>query len=199
MTPPPAVWGVGANSKRPTTQLPMPCARIVWSVVPYRLHLGHAKSFNGSRTREQGRTAGTQTCERRTGSEWFGSSTDAGVGFGFGGFVGDSRTAENFGSSWFGVLGDLLDGWSETSERVARHSAHDQVVFQLRQDRRAGDLVGVGRGASLVYKSEWSDRDPSSGQADRSDGCSEHSVDEFAWFHTKRQGKTWVGRDKGCQ
>ena len=199
MTPPPAVWGVGANSKRPTTQLPMPCARIVWSVVPYRLHLGHAESVDWSWTREQGRTVGAQTCERRTGSEWFGSSTDARVCVGVGGFGCDTGSAENFGQGWGCVLGDLLDGWSETSERVARHSTHDQVVFKLRQDRRAGDLVGVGCRASLVYQSERSDRDSSSSQADRSDGCSEHSVDEFAWFHSERQGQVGLGRDKGCQ
>ena len=177
----------------------MPCARIVWSVVPYRLHLGHAESVDWSWTREQGRTVGTQTCERRTGSEWFGSSADAGVCVGVGGFGNDSAGTENFGCGWVCVLGDFLDGWSETSERVARHSAHDQVVFKLRQDRRAGELVGVGCRASLVHKSKWSDRDSSCGEADRSDGCSEHSVDEFAWFYTKRQGKAWVGRDKGCQ
>ena len=199
MNPPLAVWGVGSNPKALRTQLPMPCARIVWSVVPYRLHLSHAESFNWCGSREQGRTTRTQTCEGRTGSEWFGSSTDAGVCVGFGGFVGDSRTAENFGQGWGCVLGDLLDGWSETPERVARHSAHDEVVFKLRQDRRAGTLVGVGCRASLVYKSEWSDRDSSGGEADRSDGCSEHSLDEFAWFHTERQGKVGFGRDSGCQ
>ncbi len=199
MTPPLAVWGVGSNPKPLTQSLPQPWAKVLWSVVPYRLHWGHAKSVNWSWTGQQGRTVGTQTCERRTGSEWFSSSTDARVRVGFGGFVNNPRGTENFGGGWFSVLGDLLDGWSETSERVARHTTHDQVVFQLRHHRRTGTLVGVGCRASLVYQSERSDRDPSSSQADRSDGCSEHSLDEFAWFHTKRQSQIGLGRDKGCQ
>ena len=199
MNPPPAPRGVGSNSKSPTTKLPMPYIKILWSVVPYRLHLGHAKSFNGCGSREQGRTVGTETCERRTGSEWFGSSTDAGVGFGFGGFVGDTGTASKFGSGWGCVLGDFVDGWSEASERVARHSVDVKVVFQLRQDRRVGELVGVGCRASLVHESEWSDRDSSCGEADRSDGCSEHGLDVFDGFHSERQSQVGVGRDSGCQ
>ena len=197
MTPPPAPRGVGSNSKPPMSKLPMPYTKIVWSVVPYRLHLGHAKSVNGCGSRQQGRTVGTQTCERRTGSEWFGSSTDAGVRFGFGGFVGDPRTASKFGSGWGCVLGDFVDCWSEASERVARHSVDVKVVFKLRHDCRASDLVGVGCRASLVYQSEWSDRDSSGGEADRSDGCTEYSLDEFARFHSFGSRKVGTRRDKG--
>jgi len=199
MTPPPASWGVGSNWKACRTQLPMPCARYASVVKGVRLPLGHGYTKDWSWTREEGGANRAQTCERCVRSEWFGSSTDAGVCVGFGGFGNDSAGTENFGCGWFGVLGNFLDGWSETSERVARHTTHDQVVFKLRQDRRVGTLVGVGCGASLVHKSEWSDRDSSCGEADRSDGCSEHSVDEFAWFHTKRQGKVGSGRNSGCQ
>ena len=199
MTPPPADRGVGSNRKACLTQLPMPCARIVPAVKGVRLPLGHGYTKHRSWTREEGRACRAQTCERCIRSEWFGSSTDAGVCVGIGGFGCDTRSTENFGDGWGCVLGDLLDCWSETSERVTRHSVDDEVVFKLRQDRRAGTLVGVGCGASLVYQPEWSDRDPSGGKADRSDGCSEHSVDEFAWFHTERQGKVGSGRDSGCQ
>ena len=199
MTPPPADRGVGSNPKALRTQLPMPCARCASAVKGVRLPLGHGYTEDWSWAREEGRACRAQTCERCVRSEWFGSSTDAGVGVGFGGFGNDSAGSENFGSGWGCVLGDLLDGWSETSERVARHSAHDQVVFKLRQDRRVGELVGVGCGASLVHKSERSDRDSSGGEADRSDGCTEHSVDEFAWFHTERQSQVGLGRDSGCQ
>ena len=177
----------------------MPCMKVVPAVKGVRLPLGHGYTKHRSWTREESGACRAQTCERRIRSEWFGSSTDAGVCVGFGGFGCDSAGTENFGSGWGCVLGDFLDCWSEAPERVARHSVDDQVVFKLRQDRRAGTLVGVGCGASLVYKSEWSDRDSSGGEADRSDGCSEHSVDEFAWFHTERQGKVGLGRDSGCQ
>ena len=199
MNPPPAPRGVGSNSKSPTTKLPRPCAECASAVKGVRLPLGHGYTEDWSWAREEGRACRAQTCERCIRSEGFGSSADAGVCVGVGGFGCDTGSTENFGCGWFGILGDLLDGWSETSERVARHSAHDQVVFKLRQDRRVGTLVGVGCRASLVHKSEWSDCDSSCGEADRSDGCSEHSVDEFAWFHSERQGKVGVGRDKGCQ
>lgn len=199
MNPPPAVWGVGANSKRPTTQLPMPCARRASVVKGVRLPLGHGNTEDWSWAWQEGRACRAQTCERCGDSWWVEGAADAGVCVGVGGFGDDSAGTENFGSGWVCVLGDFLDGWSETLERVARHSAHDQVVFKLRQDRRAGELVGVGCRASLVYKSEWSDRDSSGGEADRSDGCSEHSMDEFAWVHTKRQSQIGLGRDKGCQ
>ena len=190
---------VGSNPESRRRGLPMPCVKVVPAVKGVRLPLGHGYTKHRSWAREEGRACRAQTCERCVRSEWFGSSTDAGVCVGVGGFGCDTGSTENFGDSRVSVLGDLLDGWSETLERVARHSAHDQVVFKLRQDRRAGDLVGVGCRASLVYKSEWSDRDSSSREADRSDGRSEHSVDEFAWFHTERQGKVGSGRDSGCQ
>ena len=197
LNPPPAVRGVGSNPKSLTTGLPMPCARHASVVKGVRLPLGHGYTKHRSWTREEGRACRAQTCERCVRSEWFGSSTDAGVCVGVGGFGCDSAGTENFGSGWVCVLGDFLDGWSETPERVARHSAHDQVVFKLRQDRRAGDLVGVGCRASLVYQSERSDRDPSSRQADRSDGRAEHSMDEFAGFHSFGSRTSRSGRDKG--
>ena len=190
---------VGSNPKSGLRGLPMPCMKVVPAVKGVRLPLGHGYTKHRSWTREESGACRAQTCERRIRSEWFGSSTDAGVCVGFGGFGCDSAGTENFGSGWVSVLGDFLDGWSETPERVTRHSVDDQVVFKLRQDRRAGTLVGVGRGASLVHKSEWSDRDSSGSQADRSDGRSEHSVDEFAWLHTERQSQVGSGRDSGCQ
>ena len=199
MTPPPAVWGVGANSKRLQAKLPMPCARHASLVEGVRLPLGHGNTEDWSWAWQEGRACRAQTCERCGDSWGLEGAADAGVCVGVGGFGCDTRSTENFGSSWFGLLGDLLDGWSETSIGTSRHSTHDQVVFKLRQDRRAGDLVGVGCRASLVYKSEWSDRDSSSGEADRSDGCAEHSVDEFAWFHSERQSQVGLGRNKGCQ
>ena len=199
LNPPPAVRGVGSNPKALRTQLPMPCARHASVVKGVRLPLGHGYTKHRSWTREEGRTNRAQTCERCGDSWGFEGAADAGVCVGVGGFGCDTESTRKFGDGWGCVLGDLLDGWSETSERVARHSVDDQVVFKLRQDRRAGTLVGVGCRASLVYQSEWSDRDSSGGEADRSDGCSEHSVDEFAWFHSERQGKVGSGRDSGCQ
>ncbi len=199
MTPPPAVWGVGSNSKRPTTQLPMPCARHASVVKGVRLPLGHGNTEDWSWAWQEGRACRAQTCERCGDSWGLEGAADAGVCVGVGGFGCDTGSTENFGDSRVSVLGDLLDGWSETSIGTSRHSAHDQVVFKLRQDRRVGELVGVGCRASLVYKSERSDCDSSGGEADRSDGCSEHSVDEFAWFHSERQSQVGLGRDKGCQ
>lgn len=199
MTPPPASWGVGSNREGRLTKLPMPCARHASAVEGVRLPLGHGYTKHRSWTREEGRACRAETCERCIRSEGFGSSTDAGVCVGFGGFGFGSAGSSDFGSGWVCVLGDFLDGWSETLIGTSRHSAHDQVVFKLRQDRRVGSVVGKRCGASLVYESEWSDCDSSCGEADRSDGRSEHSVDEFAWFHSERQGKVGVGRDKGCQ
>ena len=199
MNPPLASRGVGSNPKRHEANLPMPCARRASVMKGVRLPLVHGDTKHRSWTWKKSGACRAQTCARCGDSWGLEGAADAGVCVGVGGFGCDSGGTENFGQGWVCVLGDLLDGWSEASERVARHSAHDQVVFKLRQDRRAGTLVGVGRGASLVYQSEWSDRDPSSSQADRSDGCSEHSVDEFAWFHTERQSQVGSGRDKGCQ
>ena len=199
MNPPPASWGVGSNSKSPTTKLPMPCAECASAVKGVRLPLGHGYTEDWSWAREEGRACRAQTCERCIRSEGFGSSADAGACVGVGGFVGDTGTASNFGSGWGCVLGDFVDGWSEASERVARHSVDVKVVFQLRQDRRVGELVGVGCGASLVHESEWSDCDSSCGEADRSDGCSEHGLDVFDGFHSERQSQVGVGRDSGCQ
>ena len=199
MTPPPASWGVGSNREALKVKLPMPCAGCASAVEGVRLPLGHGYTKHRSWTREEGRACRAQTCERCVRSEGFGCAADAGVGVGFGGFGYGSAGTENFGSGWVCVLGDFLDGWSETSIGTSRHSVDDQVVFKLRQDRRVGSVVGKRCGASLVHKSEWSDRDSSCGEADRSDGRSEHSVDEFAWVHSERQGKVGVGRDKGCQ
>lgn len=199
MTPPPASWGVGSNCKGRLTKLPMPCAGHASAVEGVRLPLGHGYTKHRSWTREEGRACRAQTCERCIRSEGFGCATNAGVCVGFGGFDYGSASSSNFGKSWVCVLGDFLDGWSETPIGTSRHSTHDQVVFKLRQDRRVGSMVGKRCRASLVYKSEWSDRDSSGGEADRSDGRSEHSLDEFAWFHSERQSKVGSGRDSGCQ
>ena len=199
MTPPPASWGGGSICEGRLTKLPMPCARHASAVEGVRLPLGHGYTKHRSWTREEGRACRAETCKRCIRSEGFGCATDAGVGVGFGGFGYGSAGTSNFGKSWVCVLGDFLDGWSETPKRVTRHSTHDQVVFKLRQDRRVGSMVGKRCRASLVYQSEWSDRNSSGGEADRSDGRSEHSVDEFAWIYSERQGKVGVGRDKGCQ
>jgi len=197
MNPPLAVRGVGSNCKADLTQLPMPCARRASVVKGVRLPLGHGYTEDWSWAREKSGACRAQTCAGCGDSWGLEGAADAGVCVGFGGFGCDSGGTENFGEGWVCVLGDLLDGWSETSERVARHSVDDQVVFQLRQDRRAGTLVGVGCGASLVYQPEWSDRDPSSREADRSDGRAEYSVDEFAGFHSFGSRTSRSGRDKG--
>jgi len=197
MTPPLAVWGVGSNPKRHEATLPMPCARRASVVKGVRLPLGHGYTEDWSWTWKKSGACRAQTCARCGDSWGLEGAADAGVSVGVGGFGCDTGGTENFGQGWVCVLGDLLDGWSETSERVARHSVDDQVVFQLRHHRRAGTLVGVGRGASLVYKSEWSDRDPSSRQADRSDGRAEHSLDEFAGVHSFGSRTSRSGRDKG--
>ena len=195
--PPLAVWGVGSNRTAWEAKLPMPCARRASVVKGVRLPLGHGNTEDWSWAWQEGRACRAQTCERCGDSWGLEGAADAGVCVGVGGFGCDTGGTENFGQGWVCVLGNLLDGWSETSERVARHTAHDQVVFKLRQDRRAGTLVGVGCGASLVYQSERSDRDPSSRQADRSDGRAEHSMDEFAGFHSFGSRTSRSGRDKG--
>ena len=197
MTPPPASPRVPSNSKSAEANLPMPCARRALLVEGVRLPLGHGNTEDWSWARQEGRACRAQTCARCGDSWGFEGAADAGVCVGVGGFVNNPRGTENFGGGWFSVLGDLLDGWSETSERVARHTTHDQVVFQLRHHRRTGTLVGVGCRASLVYQSERSDCDPSSGEADRSDGCTEHGLDEFAGFHSFGSCASWSGRDKG--
>ena len=108
------------------------------------------------------------------------------------------RTKESW-QGWSVVLGCVVDWWSSSSVRVARRSDHESVVSELRQDLRVGRLAGYGRDESLVHVAERAGRDSSSGETDRADGCSMHSVDEFAWVHSKRQGETWSCRDKGGQ
>ena len=197
MTPPLAVRGVGSNPKRYEATLPMPCATHASVVKGVRLPLGHGNTEDWSWAWQEGRACGAQTCAGCRDSWGLEGAADAGVCVGVGGFGCDSEGTENFGQGWVCVLGDLLDGWSETSERVARHTAHDQVVFKLRHHRRAGTLAGVGCGASLVYQSERSDRDSSSREADRSDGRTEHGLDEFARFHSFGSCASGFGRDKG--
>ena len=197
MTPPPAVWGVGANPKRREAGLPTPCARRASLVEGVRLPLGHGNTEDWSWARKKSGACRAQTCARCRDSWGLEGAADAGVCVGVGGFGCDSEGTENFGQGWVCVLGNLLDGWSETSERVARHSVDDQVVFKLRHHRRAGDLVGVGCGASLVYQSERSDRDPSSREADRSDGRTEHSLDVAVRFHSFGSRTSWTRGDKG--
>ena len=197
MNPPLADRGVGSNSKPAVANLPMPYARRASLVEGVRLPLGHGNTEDWSWARKKSGACRTQTCARCRDSWGLEGAADAGVCVGVGGFGCDSEGTENFGQGWVCVLGDLLDGWSETSERVARHSVDDQVVFKLRHHRRAGTLVGVGCRASLVYQSERSDRDPSSGQADRSDGRTEHSMDVAAGFHSFGSRTSRFGRDKG--
>ena len=197
MTPPLAVRGVGSNPKRYEATLPMPCARHASVVKGVRLPLGHGNTEDWSWARQEGRACRAQTCAWCGDSWGLEGSADAGVGVGFGGFVNHPASTTKFGDGWGCVLGDLLDGWKKAFIGTSRHTAHDQVVFKLRHHRRVGVVVGVGCGASLVYKSERSDCDSSSGEADRSDGCSEHSVDEFAWFHSFGSRTSRSGRDSG--
>ena len=197
MNPPTAVRGVGSNPKRYEATLPMPCARRASVVKGVRLPLGHGDTKHRSWTWEKSGACRAQTCAGCGDSWGLEGAADAGVCVGVGGFGCDSEGTENFGQGWVCVLGNLLDGWSEASVGTSRHSAHDQVVFKLRHHRRARDLVGVGCRASLVYQSERSDRDPSSREADRSDGRAEYSLDEFAGFHSFGSRTSWSGRDKG--
>ncbi len=175
----------------------MPCARRASVVKGVRLPLGHGYTEDWSWARQEGRACRAQTCAWCGDSWGLEGSADAGVCVGVGGFGCDTGTAENFGDGWVCVLGDLLDGWKKAFIGTSRHTVDDQVVFKLRQDRRVGVVVGVGCGASLVHQPERSDCDPSSGEADRSDGCAEYGVDEFAGFHSFGSRTSWTGRDSG--
>ena len=197
MNPLPSSRGVGQSWAALGWKDPKPCARCAWSVEGSWLEWSHGHTINGSRTWEQSATNREEAIDWCKDSERFSCATDArhGVGCGQSGF-GACDTGQP-GRGWRELLVDVLDGWSSSSVGAARHSAHDQVVFQLRQDRRVGGLAwGRGR-ASLVYESEWSDCDASCGEADRADGCSEHWLDVVVGFHTVGSGKTRSGRDKG--
>ena len=197
MNPLPSSWGVGQSWEPLGWKDPKPCATRAWSVEGCWLEWSHGHTINRSRSREQSATDRAEAFEGFTHSERFGCATNARCGVGCGRSVGGAVGAGRLGRGWVEVLVDVLDGWSSSSVGAARHSAHDQVVFQLRQDRRVGGLAwGRGR-ASLVYESERSDCDASSGEADRADGCSEHGLDVVVGFHAVGSGKTWVGRDKG--
>jgi len=197
MNPPPSSRGVGQSWKPLAQPDPKPCARRAWSVEGSWLEWSHGHTINGSRTWEQSATNRAEAFEGFTHSERFGCATDARHGVGCGRSVGGAVGAGRLGRGWVKVLVDVLDGWSSSSVGAARHSVDDQVVFQLRQDRRVGSLVGRRGRASLVYESERSDRDASSGEADRADGCSEHGLDVVVGFHAVGSGKVGSSGDKG--
>ena len=62
---------------------------------------------------------------------------------------------------------------------------------------RVGGMVRRRSRAQVVYQSEWSDRDASSGKADRADGCSEHGLDVVVGFHAVGSCKVGSSGDKG--
>ncbi len=197
LTPPPSPPGVPLSWAALARNDPKPCATRAWSVEGCWLEWSHGHTINGSRSREQSATNRAEAFEGFAHSERFGCATDARHGVGCGRSVGGAVGAGRLGRGWVKVLVDVLDGWSSSSVGAARHSAHDQVVFQLRQDRRVGSLVGRRGRAQVVHESERSDRDASSGEADRADGCSEHGLDVVVGFHTVGSGKVGSSGDKG--
>ena len=197
MNPPPSSRGVALSWAALAREDPKPCARRAWSVEGCWLEWSHGHTINGSRSREQSATNRAEAFEGFAHSERFGCATDARHGVGCGRSVGGAVGAGRLGRGWDSVLVDLLDGWSSSSVGAARHSADDQVVFQLRQDRRVGSLVGRRGRAQVVHESERSDRDASSGEADRADGCSEHGLDVVVGFHAVGSCKVGSSGDKG--
>ena len=106
---------------------------------------------------------------------------------------------KRFGQDRQPVLDCLVDWWSASSVRVARWSADGSALSQLPEDLRSGTLAWRRCDDALVHVTERSDCDSSSGETDRADGRSMHSMDVPARIHSKRQGKTWSCRDKGGQ
>ena len=140
-----------------------------------------------------------QAFERLTHSQRIGCFTHARECACPGGSVSCAGRTKESWQGWSVVLGCVVDWWSSSSVRVARRAAHESVVSELRQDLRVGRLAGYGRDKSLVHVAERAGCDSSSGEADRTDGRPMHSMDEFAWVYSKRQGETWSCRDKGGQ
>ena len=106
---------------------------------------------------------------------------------------------KRFGQDRQPVLDCLVDWWSASSVRVARWSADGSAVSELSEDLRSGTLAWRRCDDALVHVTERSDCDSSSGETDRADGRTMHSMDVPARIHSKRQGKTWSCRDKGGQ
>ena len=162
-------------------------------------HWWHGHQINWSRSRIIRHADREKTFEGFTDPQRIGCFTHARECACPGGSVGCAGRAKESWQGWSVVLGCVVDWWSSSSVRVARRSDHESVVSELRQDLRVGRLAGYGRDESLVHVAERAGCDSSSGETDRADGCSMHSVDEFAWVHSKRQGETWSCRDKGGQ
>ena len=162
-------------------------------------HWWHGHQINWSRSRIIRNSDRAQAVERLTHPHRFGCFT----------YARDSTCASRHGScagrtegsrqSWHAVLDGVVDWWSASSVGVARRSADGSAVLQLSKDLRSRTLAWRRCHDSLVHLTERSDRDSSSGETDRADGRSMHSMDVSARFHSKRQGKTWSCRDKGGQ
>ena len=159
----------------------------------------HGTTENWNRRRSIRHPNRAQAFERLTDPQRIGCFTHARDCACPSGSVSRAGRTEESWQGWSVVLGCVVDWWSSSSVRVARRSDHESVVSQLRQDLRTRRLAGYGRDESLVHVAERAGCDSSSGETDRADGCSMHSVDEFAWVHSKRQGETWSCRDKGGQ
>ena len=166
-----------------------------WSGHGY--HWWHGHQINWSRSRIIRNSYRAQAVERLTHPHRFGCFT----------YARDSTCASRHGScagrtqgsrqSWHRVLDGLVDWWSASSVGVARWSADGSTLSQLPKDLRLGTLAWRRCDDTLVHLTERSDRDSSSGETDRADGCAMYCVDVSARIHSKRSCQVGFGRDKG--
>ena len=197
MNPHRHIWGVGQNSEAWGCKVPLPCARCAVGKPTYRLGLG-----NGSTSHWQTEWSATKTNrvspkERQPIKTESASGTDVIECACVGGLECCAFGAGRIRSGRHVVLEGVVDWWETASVGAARHTTHDKVVQELRQDCGTGVVAWQRCRAQVVHQSEWSGGDASCCETDRADGCTEHGLDEFDGFHPFGSSEIRSSRDKG--
>ena len=197
MTPPRHHGGVGSNSGASGGKVPLPCIADAWSAAHPRLGLAHGQTKDGNWWWNEDGSYRAEAFEGFPYSERFAGATDVIERTCASGYGCCAFGARRVWSGWHVLLAGVVDWWSSAFVGAARHTTHDQVVQELRQDRRIGVVAWQRCRAQVVHQSEWSGGDASCCETDRADGCAEHGLDEFDGFHPFGSSKTWTPRDKG--
>jgi len=197
MNPPRQSGGRGQKLFLCSVKVPLPCARCAWSAGHPRLGLGNGQAEDGNWWRYQDTSNRAEAIEGIAHSEGFASAADVIECACAGGHDGCAYRAGRLWASRHVVLASVVDWWKAASVGAARHTVDDQVVQELRQDRRVGVVVGQGCGAQVVHQSEWSGGDASCCETDRADGCAEHGLDVTDGIHPFGSCASRSSRDKG--
>ena len=189
--------GVGANSAAPAPKVPLPCARCADGKPTYRLGLGNGSTSHWQTEWSATKTNRVSSKERQPIKTESASGTDVIECACAGGLERCAYRTGRLRLGWHVLLAGVVDWWKAASVGAARHTVDDQVVQELRQDRRTGVVAGQGCGAKVVHQSEWSGGDSSCCETDRADGRTEHGLDEFDGVHPFGSSEIRSSRDKG--